>query len=80
MENIRSDFLVATPGTLFGLARFLDFGATFDAYNRSSSEAEADIKALLCDWHMVGQDLWSSIVKEISERQKPNATQNGQEK
>jgi hypothetical protein len=79
VENLRSDFLVAAPGALFGLARLLDFGATFDAYNGSTSVAEADIKALLCDWHIVGQDLWSSILKEISEKkgQEPKTVQHG---
>ncbi|MGD0102173.1 MAG: hypothetical protein ABSC60_17690 [Acidobacteriota bacterium] len=67
MENIQSDFLVATPGPLFGLARFFDFGATFDRYNHSSSIAEADVKALLSDWYIVAQDLWSSIQKQTSE-------------
>ena len=66
---MQSDFLVATPGPLFGLARFFDFGATFDAYNGSPSVAEADVKALLSDWYIVAQDLWLSVQKETSEKE-----------
>lgn len=82
MGNIRSDFLVADPGVLFGLARFLDFGSTFDDYNRSASVGEADTKALLCDWHIVGQDLWSSILEEIQKKkgQESKTVQNGKAK
>lgn len=67
MDDVRSDFLIAIPNVLFGLARLLDFGGSFDAYNISASVAEADTKALLCDWYIVGQDLRSNILKETSQ-------------
>lgn len=63
MSDVQTDFLFARPSILFGLARFLDFGGRFDAYNGSRSEAEADAKALLCDWYIVGQDLKVAIEK-----------------
>jgi hypothetical protein len=56
-EDIRTDFLFAQPGFLFGLARFFDFSGTFDRYNASRTESEADARATLADWHLTGADL-----------------------
>jgi hypothetical protein len=52
MKN-RSDFLFAAPCAAFGVARFLDFSGTFDAYNSSVTEGEADSKATFADWRSV---------------------------
>lgn len=52
-----STYLFPTPSGLSGVGRFLDFGATFDAYNNSESEDAADETALLADWKAVGDDL-----------------------
>jgi hypothetical protein len=69
----RSDFLFATPSFLTGVARGLDLGATLSghSYNVSSSPLEADQRALLSDWNLVGQDLNSAIV-EFAEEQGPD--------
>ncbi len=40
-----------------GAARLLDFWGYFDAYNNSRNGAEADAKALYCDWRTVGEHL-----------------------
>ena len=61
MDDLRSDFLFAVSSPLYGIARFFDFAGSFDSYNRSRSEEEADTKALLCDWYIVGQDLKSAM-------------------
>jgi hypothetical protein len=57
MNSLQSDFLCAEPSELFGVARLWDFGGGFDAYNYSGSTEEADIKAILSDWAIVGGDL-----------------------
>jgi len=57
MKTCRADFLFATPSPTAGLARFFDFAGTFDTYNISADEAEADGKALYVDWHCVGNEL-----------------------
>lgn len=57
MGGLTSDFLFAEPDELSGVARLWDFSGTFDAYNISRSTEEADAKAVLADWHMVGKDL-----------------------
>ena len=54
---IKSDFLFAQPGLLYGLSRFFDFSGAFDSYNRSATEIEADARATFADWHIIGGDL-----------------------
>jgi hypothetical protein len=56
-EDIKTDFLFAQPGFLFGLARLFDFSGAFDQYNVSRTEGEADARATLADWHLTGADL-----------------------
>lgn len=57
MNNARSTFLFAIPTFISGAARVLDLYGVYDAYNTSSTEYEADYKALLSDWRMVGEDI-----------------------
>jgi len=46
---------------MFGVARFLDFSGTFDAYNSSASELEADSKATVADWQSVRDSFEEAI-------------------
>lgn len=57
----RSGFLYARPRGIFGVARFLDFGASFDDYNGSPSEADADARAIWADWTAVGDVIQQAI-------------------
>lgn len=41
----------------------LDLYGTYDAYNGSSTEREADYKALLSDWYVVGQDIFEAMTQ-----------------
>lgn len=52
-----SDFLFAMPSFCSGVARTVDLGGTFDAYNDSPSTEEADRRAIASDWRAVGYDL-----------------------
>jgi|HubBroStandDraft_4_1064222.scaffolds.fasta_scaffold872242_1 hypothetical protein len=56
-----SDFLFADPSFVSGAARLLDLYCLFDSYNTSRSGAEADYKALLADWRVVGQDIQRAV-------------------
>jgi hypothetical protein len=56
-------YLSAPPRFLYGAARLLDFGNTFDAYNRVGTADSADVVGALIDWETVGQDLWTSVRK-----------------
>lgn len=57
MNKIRSDFLFSTPTFASGAARALDLFGTYDTYNSSSTDHEADFSALFSDWSIVGQDI-----------------------
>lgn len=56
-----TDFLFAQPSLLTGVARTFDLFGLFDLYNLSPTPAEADRRALSCDFAMVGQDLVSAM-------------------
>jgi hypothetical protein len=57
MSRALSTFLFAGPSAVSGAARMLDFWGLYDAYNVSRNGAEADAKALYCDWRTVGEYL-----------------------
>jgi len=65
----RSDFLVAQPTFMSGVSRSLDVMASFDAYNASATDTEADRRALECDWRVIGQDLRSVLDAEALRHQ-----------
>jgi hypothetical protein len=71
LKLVYSDFLFAKPSPINGAARFFDFGATFDRYNVSTSEDEADARALHSDWAIVGQDI-GSATEQFDEEAVPN--------
>jgi len=62
-EDLRTDFLVAMPSVLFGVARLVDLGTTLDGYNVSQTPEDADTIAIASDWRIVGKDLRDAIMK-----------------
>jgi len=61
----QTDFLFAKPSFLSGMARTLDMHGDFCQYNISDSSEEADVKALICDWLVIQQDLndsWKLVI------------------
>jgi len=60
-SRVTSDFLVARPSFVSGVARLLDWYGFYDAYNASRTGREADYKALLSDWYIVGQDIQDAM-------------------
>ena len=56
-----SGLFFSQPSFGEGLARVLDVGGTFDAYNDSPTPEEADQLAIASDWYAVGADLYRSI-------------------
>jgi len=68
LRRIPSDFLVATPSLASGVARLVDFGCAFDAYNHSATPQEADFRATLSDWINAGFDIAEAI--EFFEQQR----------
>ncbi len=60
-ERSLSNYLFARPSFLEGFSRTLDVAGNFDSYNESSTSEEADVRAAVNDWRMVGQDLSSAM-------------------
>jgi len=50
-------FLMADPRFWFGPARVLDLFGQFDQYNMSPTPREADARALMSDWIIIGDQL-----------------------
>lgn len=60
-RNDYTGLLYSQPSLMEGFARTLDVGGTFDEYNYSTSETEADLIALGSDWYAIGADLRLTI-------------------
>ncbi len=54
---VPTDFFLARPSALSGIARLLDLGATYDILPRFEPAQVIDAQAIFSDWSMVGQDL-----------------------
>ena len=54
-------YLSAAPTVWSGAARLLDFGNTFDSYNRTETGREADALGIFWDWAVVGNTLWQAF-------------------
>lgn len=57
----RSFRLFAVPSFIEGVGRILDFYGLLNTYNKNSSGAEADCRAMQSDWKAVGGDLWVAL-------------------
>lgn len=64
-KKYRSDFLFVTPSALIGAGSILNIAGNYFSFNSSSSEREADMRALLADWGVVGNDI-SEAMEEVS--------------
>jgi len=58
-------YLFANPSFLSGIARTLDIGGHYDAYNFSVTPEEADEKEIVDDWHRIYRQLVSSWIEII---------------
>ena len=65
-------YLSAEPSFLYGAARLLDLGNTFDAYNRCETADSADVVGILIDWETIGQDLWTGVYNYDQEINMPH--------
>lgn len=61
MKKVQTDFLFSTPSFLIGLGSVLNISGNYFEFNESSSDQEADKRALSCDFKMIGQDLKDSL-------------------
>ena len=61
----RTDFLLKERGFWTGFSSILSLFGNPNMFNTSKSGAEADKKALMSDWEMVGEDIKNSM-KELT--------------
>ncbi len=59
--NYQTDFLFSTSNLLSGAASTLNLAGNFYSFNHSTSDVEADAKALRADWGVVAQDIHASL-------------------
>lgn len=59
MFPICTDFLTVTSTPLTGIGSLLAFSGPYYSYNASATAEEADHKAIMMDWRMVGSDIQS---------------------
>jgi hypothetical protein len=67
MGKLSSEFLVARPSFLEGVARILDFAGFMTEYNRSRTSEEADLHALRTDWAILGEDMRAAARATVKE-------------
>jgi hypothetical protein len=56
-KSYRSDFLFTTPSFLIGAGSVLNIAGNYFSFNYSSSDRQADTKAISSDWGVVGSDI-----------------------
>lgn len=66
-DQFNTDFLFTTPTYLTGAATIFNIAGNFYEYNESSSDEEADYKAISNDFNIIGNDLKNAII-EVTEK------------
>jgi len=59
-KKYRTDYLLPKYSFLRGAGSVLNVAGNYFVFNYSSSGEEADVKALLSDWGVIGQDIIES--------------------
>ncbi|WP_247950350.1 hypothetical protein [Streptococcus constellatus] len=69
--NQQTNFLMTKNSFVSGMARVVDIGSKRNKkiYITSKSGDEADKKAILNDWTMIGKDIWGAYDKFKQENQ-----------
>jgi hypothetical protein len=62
-----SDFLFARPSFVRGMARTFDLFGAFTIYNISLTGAEADRRAITCDWDMTLADFRAAYERAVQQ-------------
>jgi hypothetical protein len=68
-NDVRTTFLVVEPSYLSGMGRIIDLWGGFDQYAFSSSNEEADLRAIYADWRLIGQDVRDVCRREAVRQQ-----------
>lgn len=70
-RKYRSDYLFSAPSFSIGAGSVFNIAGNYFQFNYSHSDVEADAKAILSDWGVVGNDLLEA--KEELERRVANS-------
>lgn len=70
MNSYKTDFLTPKSSFLSGVGSVLNIGGNYFDYNNSTSDDEADEKAISMDWKIVGSDIFNSMRKVVSKSSK----------
>jgi hypothetical protein len=57
MGHIQTDFLTADSSLITGMGSAYNLGGNFYGFNYSATPVQADHRAILSDWIIVGQDI-----------------------
>jgi hypothetical protein len=57
IKKYRSDFLFVTPSFLVGAGSVLNIAGNYFKFNYSSTDEQADAKAIESDWGVIGIDI-----------------------
>lgn len=63
-----STYLVSKSSFISGIGNIFDFTGSYQKYNSSKNEIEADSKAILLDWLAVGDDIKDALDKFSKEK------------
>lgn len=74
-RKFRTNFLTSQASLLIGAGSVFNLAGSYFMFNVSNSGAEADTRALECDWGMIGQDLQQAICFYEDEVKNANAKQ-----
>jgi hypothetical protein len=55
--EFKTDYLFSEGSYLLGAGSVLDLSGNYFQYNLSPDGAEADRRAIACDWGVIGQDM-----------------------
>jgi len=66
----QTDFLIVKPSFMNGAARVFDLGCGLPSYNQSETGEEADYRAILSDWLVIGKDIKAAINQFSNEQEK----------
>ena len=64
--KFRTDFLYSSPDFLTGVGSLMNIQGNYFEFNASKSGEDADFKALISDWGVVGNDI-SEAAKSLSD-------------
>lgn len=70
MELNSIGFLYSRPTFFEGVARLIDVDGALNAYNTSTSQKEADFKAVYHDWNTIGEDFKKSFEDYVEQNNK----------